>query len=1110
MAVINDNSGSNYLDGTVGDDTIFGNDGNDTLVGEGGTDLLYGGAGDDRYWVKDAGDIVIENANSGYDAVWSEITYTLTANVEELDLLGTANINGTGNELDNYIYGNSGDNILSGLAGNDTLDATAGGHDTLIGGDGDDVYWISDASTVIVETNASAAGGWDDVWSSVSYTLPTNVEELDLLGTANINATGNAGDNYLYGNSGDNVLNGMAGNDTLIGNAGNDTLQGGGGADSMVGGDGSDYYYVDNAGDVVVEDAAGTGWDQVESTITYTLTANVEELDLLGTANINGTGNTEDNYIYGNSGNNVLSGLAGNDTLDATAGGHDTLIGGAGDDVYWISDASTVIIETDASATGGWDDVWSSVSYTLPTNVEELDLLGTANINATGNAGDNYLFGNSGDNVLNGMAGNDTLIGGAGNDTLQGGGGADSMVGGDGSDYYYVDNAGDVVVEDAAGTGWDQVESSITYTLTANVEELDLLGTANINATGNTEDNYIYGNSGNNVLSGLAGNDTLDATAGGKDTLIGGAGDDVYWINNAGDVIIETDASATGGWDDVWSSVSYTLPTNVEELDLLGTGNINATGNAGVNYLFGNSGDNYLNGLAGDDTLIGNAGNDTLQGGGGADSMVGGDGSDYYYVDNAGDVVVEDAAGTGWDQVESSITYTLTAYVEELDLLGTANINGTGNTEDNYLYGNSGNNVLSGLAGNDTLDATAGGTDTLIGGAGDDVYWINNASDVIIETDASATGGWDDVWSSVSYTLPTNVEELDLLGTGNINATGNAGVNYLFGNSGNNYLNGLAGDDTLIGNAGNDTLQGGGGADSMQGGSGDDYYYVDNAGDVVSEQSTPGHDDGGYDHVASSITYTLPTFVEELDLLGTANINGTGNTGDNYLYGNSGDNILSGLAGNDTLDATAGGHDTLIGGDGDDVYWINSASDVIIETNAADAGGWDDVWSSVTYTLPTNVEELDLLGTGNINATGNTEDNFLFGNSGNNVLSGLDGNDTLVGNGGNDTLIGGNGADSFMFSAASVNGTDNIQDFVHGTDQLVFTGSDYGFAAGHSLTASEFTAGSAAVGTSAQFIWDAATHTLYWDDDGTGSHAAIAIATFSGSPTVDASDFHFV
>jgi len=134
----------------------------------------------------------------------------------------------------------------------------------------------------------------------------------------------------------------------------------------------------------------------------------------------------------------------------------------------------------------------------------------------------------------------------------------------------------------------------------------------------------------------------------------------------------------------------------------------------------------------------------------------------------------------------------------------------------------------------------------------------------------------------------------------------------------------------------------------------------------------------------------------------------------------------------------------------------------------------------------------------------------LTGLDGNDTIRGFDGNDTIVGGHGNDYFEGGNGADSFVFGAAgAANGVDKIGDFVHGTDLLLFTGADYGFTSGHVLTATEFTAGSTAVGSSAQFIWNAAAHTLYWDDDGTGSDAAVAIVTFLGSPTVDHNDIHF-
>jgi len=260
----------------------------------------------------------------------------------------------------------------------------------------------------------------------------------------------------------------------------------------------------------------------------------------------------------------------------------------------------------------------------------------------------------------------------------------------------------------------------------------------------------------------------------------------------------------------------------------------------------------------------------------------------------------------------------------------------------------------------------------------------------------------------------------------NDHINGTSGRDVIVGLGGDDTIESFGGDDRICGNGGNDKLDGGTGDDKMFGGAGNDIYYVDSASDVVSEESTgPGINDGGGDRVMSSVDFTLGTFVEHLNLLGGANLNGTGNGLANGLNGNSGNNSLSGLGGVDTL-------------------------------------------------------------------------------------NGANGDDTLAGGQGNDVLNGGAGADTFAFAAAGIaNGVDTVQDFVHGTDALLFTGADYGFTAGHVLTASEFTSGSAAVGSSAQFVWDAATHTLYWDHDGAGGDAAVAIATFNGGATVTASDVHF-
>ncbi|OBQ34598.1 MAG: hypothetical protein AN487_17725 [Anabaena sp. CRKS33] len=412
-------------------------------------------------------------------------------------MTGTA-ISGTGNVLNNIITGNSANNTLNGGAGKDTL----------IGGAGDDTY-IVDSTDIITEVINS---GTDTIQSSLTYTIAalTNVENLTLTGTA-ISGTGNAGDNILTGNSANNTLNGGTGKDTLIGGAGKDTL---------IGGAGNDTYIVDST-DIITEVING-GTDTIESSVTYTIATltNIENLTLTGTA-ISGTGNAGDNILTGNSANNILNGGSGNDTLNGGAG-KDTLIGGTGNDTY-IVDSTDIITE---STGGGIDTIQSSVNYSIAllTNVENLTLTGTAAINGTGNAGNNILTGNIANNILNGGAGKDTLIGDAGNDILIGDAGNDILIGGADDDIYVVDSTTDTITEDVEG-GTDTIESSFTYTIEdiANVENLTLTGTADIDGTGNAENNVITGNIANNTLNGGDGDDSL--TGGdGDDILTGGLG----------------------------------------------------------------------------------------------------------------------------------------------------------------------------------------------------------------------------------------------------------------------------------------------------------------------------------------------------------------------------------------------------------------------------------------------------------------------------------------------------------------------------------------------------------------------------------------------------------
>jgi len=449
-----------------------------------------------------------------------------------------------------------------------------------------------------------------------------------------------------------------------------------------------------------------------------------------------------------------------------------------------------------------------------------------------------HVTGTAGTDALLGGAGDETLLGAAGDDLLDGGTGADAMTGGTGGETYIVDDIADTVVE-AFGEGADTVFASVTYTLAENVEHLTQTGSANINATGNQDANLITGNVGNNVLSGSGGDDTLIG-GGGTDTLAGGLGNDAYVVDSSDDVVTE---ASNEGTDTVSSSVDYTLGSNVENLTLTGSGLLSGTGNAIANVLTANNGGNSLAGLAGTDTLVGGTGNDTLDGGIAADAMAGGLGDDAYVVDNVADTVTE-AASEGTDTVQSSVTYTLAANVEDLTLTGSGAINGTGNELANTLTGNSGANILTGGDGNDTLVGNAGndtldggdGDDTMTGGTGADTYIVDSAGDTVTE---ASGGGNDTVKASITYTLGANVENLVLL-TGAADGTGTASANTITGNADANVLSGLGGNDTLIGEAGNDTLDGGTGNDAMTGGDGDDLYIVDKAGDTVTEAAGAG------------------------------------------------------------------------------------------------------------------------------------------------------------------------------------------------------------------------------------------------------------------------------
>ena len=964
------NAGNNLIDLQTGganfhwiSDGIVG-----TLIdGGAGADTMMGTMIDDTYVVDDVGDVVIEKAILGdgtqlstQDQVISTQSYTLGANLEMLTLSGSAATNGGGNELDNTFDSaqNIAANVLTGQGGNDTY--RIGLNDTVIeaanGG----------TDTVIVD---SLAGLTTTRLSLADYANVENLRAGALVG--NIDVLGNAGNNVLYGSKASNAIQGGDGDDRLEsldfasvtyssfnqsytyldsydqldGGNGRDTLRGYGGHDTLLGGAGDDTLEMRDATYALLDGGSGNDTLAVWKTGNWSSYVQVQfgqgaGADQLGTASVGGaiglTAGTDasrlrftqqdtslviaidgsadaltitDFFVSGSSA--VRSALDSILLPDHTRLTRDAIVAGLGRGSLQQATAGTDLLITSAtggtlSAGGGGDQVF-------------------------GQAGADALNGDDGNDVLKGAGGADALNGGAGDDTLVGGAGADQYVFGanwgqdvvseirrdenfgasemntvdDGAtdaivfqsgvlasdirgkkdnfdlvlthavtgdtirvtDWFLPDASTAGHVEEirfADGTVWGQSQINQLLSQLTGTEGDDNLEALPIDSTltglggndwlrGNSGNDTLLGGDGNDMLIGDAGNDRLEGSAG-TDSLYGGLGDDTYVIDSTQDNINEYDGEGT---DTVESAVTLTLASTLENLTLTGNGNLSGTGNGTGNVLVGNAGANALNGL------------------GGVDTMRGGGGDDTYTVDNTGDVIVENS-GEGTDTVKSSANYTLSTNIEALTLTGSSNLNGTGNASANTLTGNGGANRLDGGAG----------ADALIGGAGNDTYVVDDQGDVITE---AASAGTDVVEASVTYTLATNVETLTLTGTANIDGNGNAAANTLNGNAGNNVLDGKAGLDT------------------MAGGAGDDTYYVDTASEVTTELAG-----GGTDTVMSSVSWVLAAGnnIENLTLINTSAINGTGNGLDNILFGNSGVNTLAGLEGNDTYSSGAG-NDTM-------------------------------------------------------------------------------------------------------------------------------------------------------------------------------------------------------
>jgi Ca2+-binding RTX toxin-like protein len=607
----------------------------------------------------------------------------------------------------------------------------------------------------------------------------------------------------------------------------------------------------------------------------------------------------------------------------------------------------------------------------------------------------------------------------------------------------------------------------------------DYLTEGDDRAMGTSGSDYLEGFGGNDILRGGEGDDLLEGGLG-ADRMIGGLGrDEATYANAASAVSLNLITGGHGGdaqgdrFEDIEQfSLSHFADRFIgSDLD---------------DVAYGLGGDDNLAGGKGFDLLDGGDGNDLLEGGGDSgDVLNGGDGFDEvtYVHDNFGlaiDLERGYVAGAALGDTFFSIEkFTLSRFNDAFSGAGGVDRVSAG-IGDDTIDGRAGNDLLEGNDGNDILNGGTG-MDLLTGGKGDDVYYVDNVGDQVVE---GARGGTDVVYASASYVLGAGNEvevlsAFDQGGTGALDLTGNAFA------------------QTLIGNAGGNMLNGGGGADVLYGLGGNDTYAVDSAGDLVIEGGGQGND-----AVYAMSSYTL-TAGQEIEVLsawgqdGTGALSLTGNSLAQTLIGNAGDNMLNG----------GGGTDAFYGLGGNDTYVVDSGDDQVIEYAGQ---GSDAVYAISSYTLTAGqeVEVLSLFDRGGSSAlslTGNALAQTLIGNAGGNLLDGGGGADVLYGLGGNDT---------FAFTTAlGANNQDLVVGFEHGGDKIALDDAIFTQLGGlGQLNANAFATGTAAHDADDRIIYDGATGHLFYDADGAGagSAGAILFATLQGAPTLAASDFQVI
>ena len=820
-----------------------------------------------------------------------------------------------GNSSANSFSGGGGNDVISTYGGNDTLDGGAG-NDTLYGGSGRDVAYGGDgvdrfysggntdgsfeyfyAGGVDGDTDYAYGGSGNDAF----YAGSTSTGTGSFYGYGG--GTTGSGNDWFYGGGDFDRMFGYDGEDRMYGGAGNDLFYGGTGNDTLDGGDGNDTLQLGDANDFAVDEVA-----------------------------------------YGGGGNDTIRMRLYGNTVDGGIG-IDTLV------LYYATTLDgdrTIDIDQGYSFNGGaFQGSWSGLENLTSAVDMQVNLIGNSadnilrassrNDTVTGEAGDDILYGLDGNDTVYGGSGEDTLYGGNGNDIIEGGFVTDVAYGGAGNDTFIV-RSGEFYDNTYGGAGIDTLNhAASSYSGTTFDFENDTMTGSGLNGgTGTVQSIEIYydGSGSNTIVSagtgqtlyGGAGNDTMIAT-GGAETMYGGTGTDTIDLSVGN-----------------FSYSSFNLQT--------GLSNYGSELFQNFEIAILSDRDNTITGRGGGDTIYGMGGNDTVIMGDASingDEMYGGAGIDTFDVSNFnwGPRVNIDLNAGNWNySAGSEIVQGFENAIGSNQTGGNIEyLGGTGGA--NTLWGNGGNDILSGRTGSDLLYGGTGndlingggGTDAMYGGTGDDIFIVNNAGDTVFE---GAGEGTDTIRANISVNIASfdvDVENVELLGNNDLNATGTSGNNVLTGNRGSNILDGGGGDDTLYGGRGPDTLYGGDGNDFLNGAGAADQMYggIGNDTFVLNSASDRAYDSGGIDTMlvtVSTVMNAMGADVENLTMLGSTNMSASGTGADNVMTGNSGNNTIAG----------GGGDDTIYGGAGDDVINGGAGNDVLVGNGGVDdfifQNGW--------------------------------------------------------------------------------------------------------------------------------------------------------------------------